>query len=762
MRRMWMTGWPLLLCVALLGCSPGPAARTRTWEELILELADTDRLARLDTLSAHLVSSHDPTGGNNDFNQYLRPGPPGWWVIADLRGPGYISRFWFTGASSGMHGVRFYFDGEDAPRIDTTIGAFCGGEDPFLPPLAVYENYCWINWVPIPYEKRVIVMVQEGGTRPGNWPRLFHQINYHSLPPGQRVASFPCKIGDPVRNAITEVRQRWMDRDLFPVDTEWERLATEWELAPGDVGTLKLPNGPAILRKLEIIPDFDALATFSAREALLRELVLHLYWDDSESPSVSVPLGDFFGVFWRRNRYESMYVGSVDDTFFSRFPMPFEQGCRLALVNESDTPVSVRVEVDVEPLAEWDEAWGYFHSDWRRTTPAHVGRPHVALNREGRGKFVGCMLSVVSADRSWWILEADESIRVDRERTPGWRGTGLEDYFNGGWYYQNAIARLLDGIPFKMPFRVLQYRFHLVDPVHFNQSIDVEFERGPAHASRGWMESVAYYYMDQPGASGSALGTPETRVPPDDGFGRATIMTEINNLERLGDYRGARDLIDFFLERYPDFVMPEQLRLRQLAYVEHSEGFEAARPLYEAFIESAESESAIEQAEHLLWFHEDPSHALLYAYCNTRTALFLNGQPVSIVESPERVSMFQVTVQPGENVLALQSRHQPYPDWVQAYLRTHHGDTYTTPDWRWRFNPRGRWVHPGFDDSAWDVLGGTGVKGPPEVPHIWVEPHAYVGMHSTALGIRPTQDWVDRNGLVGYRKAFHIKGLELP
>ncbi len=727
------------------------------WHDLIRSLLDTDQVARLDTRTAFLESSTDPTGGNDDFNQPLRQGPPGWWVIADLEGPGYISRFWFTGAADGQHRVRFYFDNEAEPRIDLTIGEFCGGLDPFLPPLAVYENYCWYNLIPIPYQQRVIVMVEEGGYRPGNWPRLFHQINYHTLERHETIDTFPLEMTPADRDVIAEVRQVWADAAFHTPDPSWIEAEMATIIQPRQAAEIVHDEGGGIVRRLDITPDFSALPSAMARESLLRDWVLNIYWDGSDEPSVAVPLGDFFGTFWRRNRFQTLYVGSHDDTFRSHFPMPFRQSARVEIVNQGAFAAPVEIAWSIEPGAGQGPEWGFFHSAWQRTGPEDVGRPHVTLSTQGRGKFVGCFLAVVSADRSWWILEADEMIRVDRERTPGWRGTGLEDYFNGGWYYQNAIIRHLAGIPFKMPFRVLQYRLHLMDPVHFEGSVDVIFERGPLDESRGWMESVGYYYMEAPQAAASDLLTSAQRQPPDDGFGHLTAMTEINNFERIGDHQGAHDFIDWFLERYPNFEYAETLRLRQIAYVEFFEGIDVARPLYEAFLETATSADAISQAEDLLWFHQDEGNALLSFYANSPSAIFLNGRPIGSTRDAAQLSFFRVNVTPGRHALAMQSRFQPYPNWIQAYLRTHFGSVYTTPDWRWQFGARGAWANPGFNDSAWPIVGGTGVKGPPEVPHIWVVPHAHIHMQSVAVGLRPSRDWTDPNVLAAYRHEFELE-----
>ena len=95
-------------------------------------------------------------------------------------------------------------------------------------------------------------------------------------------------------------------------------------------------------------------------------------------------------------------------------------------------------------------------------------------------------------------------LRIDGAAVPQWKGTGLEDYFNCGWYYRNPLARPLHGLLFKAPFRTVQYRLHLNDAVLFDRSIDVRFERGPDNASNGWLESVGYYYMRTPVAAGSS------------------------------------------------------------------------------------------------------------------------------------------------------------------------------------------------------------------------------------------------------------------
>ena len=727
------------------------------WADLIRQLAEPDQLARLDMLDAPIVTSVDPSGENNDYNHFLRKGPDGWVVLADLEGPGYISRFWFTGAEGARttHGLRFYFDDEPTPRIDTTLHDFCGGAEPNTYPLARYESYCWAHFIPVPFRERVVVMVEEPRLKAdGQMQRLFYQINHCALPAGQTISSYTPDMPSDVQEAIASVRSTWMSDFTNTPITEADPIKTTVVLEPWSELEVVNATGPGLIREWRIAPLFSDIDSPSARERLLRDVVIRAYWDGQSKPSVEVPLGDFFGSFWHRTRFASMFFGMDASDFVSRFPMPFEKQGRLTLENQGKEKIRVDVKALVKPMDVWDDPWGYLHATWQRTEPSDTGRPHPIARVKGRGKYVGCVLAVTSLDQSWWILEGDETIRKDEETQPGWLGTGLEDYFNGGWYYQNALARPLYGVPFKAPFRTVQYRHHLIDPVMFTSSIDVLFERGPDHASRGWMESVGYFYLEAPQSSGSRLGLAARRVAPDNPLARGTLMTELCNHERLGDYQGAHDYIDLYLERYPDFPFAPQLRLRKLAYVEALQGMDVARPLYEAFIGSETNEVALQQARDLLWFHEDPSNALLGVYCNMDAGVYLDGKEVGRFNDVAKLKVARVTVSPGQHVVAVRAAKQPYPDWFQCGLRTHAGLASTSADTRWNFAPTGAWTDLHYEDQAWKTIAGTGNEGPPEGQYIWMEPNGFIDMQSQAFAIRPQDPWPEGMNQVGYRFSF--------
>ena len=74
---------------------------------------------------------------------------------------------------------------------------------------------------------------------------------------------------------------------------------------------------------------------------VLRDLVLRMYWDDEEVPSVESPLGDFFCCgFARECLVTSMPISVIPNRGFnSYFQMPFRKKARITLENQHDNPI---------------------------------------------------------------------------------------------------------------------------------------------------------------------------------------------------------------------------------------------------------------------------------------------------------------------------------------------------------------------------------------------------------------------------------------
>ena len=730
--------------------APGSAAATVTLRSLAAELGDENIIARLDRPSVRLYSSRDPSGGNEDYNHFLRIDPDGWAVLADLEGPGYVSRFWTTGQAGGRHPLRMYFDGETEPRIETTLDEWCGARAPLESPLAAYEPYCWYSWTPVPYQKRLIIKSPPRSAGQGQ-PKFFYQIAAHRLRRGALAESWPKSLTEEDRQALDELRTRWARRTALAAPWPEERAAQQ-TAAPGR--TVRWPRlvGPALIRRIHLRPDLSAAPTTVARHQLLRQLALEIRWNGAAEPSVRTPLGDIFGSVGQPRQMDSFFFGMAQGRYVLAFPMPFEHSAEIAIRNESGIAVPIQLAVETEPLERWDAGWGYFHAVWESSF--EVGLPHLVLSARGRGHYAGCILSVTSLAPSWWVLEGDEMIWLDNESQPSWRGTGLEDYFNGGWYYGSAIVSPFHGLIHKAHFRTIQYRIHQADPVGFRRSIHVAIERGPDHASPAQLESVAFYYAATPAPAAGRRQRGPFPSPESDPVEPSAVMSGINDFERLGDFVGAEEYTRSVLERMRH-PFAEVLRLRLLLYEERRRGFEAVSERLAAFLRETTHDGARRQLEDWLWLRENPSRALLIGYCNTASELFLDGARVGEAGDPQRASVYRVELGDGPHALAIRAAYRTYPYWVYAALVTRDGVVATGRDWRFAIDPDDAWMAPDFDDSGWPEVGGPEFgKGPPEEPYIWLEPLAFVGALSAGRGIWVSAEWPDRSRPAVFRRAF--------
>ena len=751
MKQIWRILWAAGLLGAAGGCGGRPAGEAVTVARLAERLADPLELARMDQPDTRLHSSYDRTGGNNDYGTFLRDSrTPGWKVVADLKGPGYVSRIWFTGAKGGTPlRFRFYFDGEEAPRLEGDIKDLFGGRRaPFLAPLAEYNNYCWYSFVPMPYAKNLRIECEAGPPEATGAPRkLYYQVSESALPRGTPVETFAWPLPERDAAAVEKARAVWAAKQLPEAGESRDATLSDWKEGIGLAG-------PGVIRRLEFEPDWARIPEES-RDAALRDWMVSIRFDGSTNESVRAPLGDLCGTPWRRVRAPSLYFGMEGDALFCAFPMPFARSAEIRMEAGRVAPVPVKIRARVEPReASPIGEMGYFHAGWWRTTPGDVGRPHPILRVKGKGKFVGCLLSVVTLDGSYWALEGDESIRKDGEKTPGWLGTGLEDYFNGGWYYQNVMAGPTHGVSVKEPFRTVQYRVHAMDPTRFDRSLDMVFERGPDHASRAYFESVSWCYLDRPQPADAVRLRPENRgTPPDPRVDFAVTMTELWNHERFGDWQGARDELAMRLRRFGAQFSASARRMLEFRLALLEERLGGPDPL-PRFMEDADE--SVRAAAALIQRQRAGGSAVAVFYANLPAKLFVDGREVMQAGHPERPVVASFDLPPGRHVLAIQAPRQRYPDWVQLAVRGRTWFVGTDPSWKFAFDPAGDWASPEFDDASWPEQEGTGVKGPPEEPFLWVEPDPFLDMQSKAIGIRPPDDWLAGARTIVYRQTVVV------
>ena len=360
-------------------------------------------------------------------------------------------------------------------------------------------------------------------------------------------------------------------------------------------------------------------------------------------------------------------------------------------------------------------------------------------------------------DGSWSILEGDDRIYVDGEATPSFHGTGLEDYFNGAWYYDGLFNRPLHGLVEKAPIRTSQYRFHLPDRIGFERSLSFTFEFGDANRARGYMSSVAYWYQDEPRAATPALPPADRRFPPADPLEPYAIVCRLIELERIGRLDEAVLACREYAARFADSPWAPVLELRALAYLEKLHGFLAVRDSYQKFAELPGYPALAQQAQNLLWFNASPTNALLGINSFGRFRAYLDGQLVGEGDNPSLLSVYPVTLEPGEHTLGLEITPTRPDAFVLVDLRCHGTNILSDTLWEYTRRRPPNWPDLTEPHREWQPVPveHTNHKLPKMIYWQFV-PTAYIGMQSGQQGIRPWASW-HSDGITAYlRRRFVI------
>jgi hypothetical protein len=283
-------------------------------------------------------------------------------------------------------------------------------------------------------------------------------------------------------------------------------------IPPGETAELAKIKGPAAIHHIWV--------TISAEAFYGRKIVLRMYWDGEDNPSVEAPIGDFFGVGHGLNRNLSSLAIACSSEGRARncyWYMPFRRSARITATNEGQNPVGAfYYYIDYRELPELEAGIPYFHAQYRQEMPCIPGKNYLILEAAGSGHYVGCNLSILQRAMGWWG-EGDDMIYVDGEEFPSLYGTGSEDYFSDAWGMRED-ENLFYGCPlqepdFKTGSKATVYRHHIPDPIPFEESIKVTIEHGHANNLSDFYSSVAYWYQNEPHKAFPAHPPVDQRLP---------------------------------------------------------------------------------------------------------------------------------------------------------------------------------------------------------------------------------------------------------
>ncbi len=307
-------------------------------------------------------------------------------------------------------------------------------------------------------------------------------------------------------------------------------LGRTWKVSPsvrieaGSTFTLGEIDGPGAIQSIWMTP------TGNWRTSILR-----FYWDGEATPSVEVPVGDFFACGW--GKYVAMSSLAVcinpGSAFNCYWPMPFRKKARVTMENLADDPMVLYYQINYA-LGRVPRSAAYFHAQFRREDRLRTQGMYTILEGvKGRGQYVGTYLAWEVFSPGWWG-EGEIKFFMDGDgEFPTVCGTGTEDYFCGSYDFdvkgktQFGVETLeyqefctpYAGLPqvirgdghYQVQQRFGMYRWHVMDPIRFEDDLRVTIQ------ALGWrsggrylplqddIASVAFWYQQEPHAPFPAL-----------------------------------------------------------------------------------------------------------------------------------------------------------------------------------------------------------------------------------------------------------------
>ena len=259
-----------------------------------------------------------------------------------------------------------------------------------------------------------------------------------------------------------------------------------------------------------------------------RYSIIRFYWDDEATPSVEVPVGDFFGMGW--GRYAPLQSLAVcvnpGSAFNCYWPMPFRKKCKITMENIDDADMVLYYQVDYL-LTEVPTDAAYFHAEFNRTNPLPAKQDYVLVdNISGKGQYVGTYMAWGVHNNGWWG-EGEIKFFMDGDKEyPTICGTGTEDYFCGSYDFDTrkkneagveqtnytefctpytGLAQVIRGDGhYDIAQRFGLYRWHITDPIRFEKNLKVTIQALGWHSGGRYLPlqddiaSTVFWYQTEP------------------------------------------------------------------------------------------------------------------------------------------------------------------------------------------------------------------------------------------------------------------------
>jgi hypothetical protein len=511
----------VLAVCGLLGTCTSSVSKAQT-PDLYERLVDPRALPRLNDSLSQPVRTYgeiDPYRGIDTVDRYV--------IISGDTGCGILTHLWLAyDCPDSLTGVKLWID-DNLVAAGTIKEFFTQVHKAFRPPLNYYARggqNCDIQMV---YRKNWRITVKPNNTS----TVLFTDFEFRPIDRALALPTFDV-------NSAGASQARAEAQYSSPV-SQWQNERSDslpifQQLYPGDTAELAHLTGSGLIQSFNLDP-----STFDGSE--LDSILIEMYWDGSQIPSLRCPIADMFSACYGLHPTRSLYLQSDSSTGFTlTFPMPFAHEARIRAINMSHSGIKLNGMVHYDHEAVNPKIMGYFHADFSETNPTRYGVPHPVLHTLGRGRYVGMIFNILDIEQAT-TLEGNPVFLADSSSLDSFQYTGTEDYINSAFYFSYGT--------FTYPFAgdnvylLGMYRFHCLDAMDFDSSFDFDLQHGNHNDCHEHYRTVAFSYkfwtpfwifrdtvrLGEPWEiSGSYYATNTSLTILLDSFAIATVQTDVN------------------------------------------------------------------------------------------------------------------------------------------------------------------------------------------------------------------------------------------
>ncbi len=505
------------------------------------KLVELDKLPYLflGSLPMH-ASSCDDRGLNDDHDWFYSSNP---YVVFDDKGPGCITRMWFTNRIGTEKALLFgdiniYIDGNLVLSEDLLTYYYIGSFDNYVDggifsgwysntfPYPIVGNRDdssggFYSYTPIQYEESCKIIITNYNP---SGKKFYYNIDYTKYDTADGLQSFNATESLSAADALWTNTMAGMENyDPKQPASVTNHSGTTTIAATGSTQVANI-TGPGSISAIRM-----RLGNGAENDAYINDLVMRIEFDNRPA-DVRCVLGHMFAIdlewpeYWGYNGstwgwlpldVKGLLFGAnrSNNWLYNYFPMPFGTSAKVYIENNSGSAVTLDYSIDVADMPTAADLLaagqvGYFSSTQQLDyLDSWISTDYTLMEYSGRGKVVGMVYSPRGFDTSQSYLEGDERIYIDGLTSPNIYGTGTEDTFNGGWYMKWGHFSLpTHGYTARIQSpkdNVSLYRLFIGDEISFNSYFRFLFEHGVTNETMG--RAVKYTIFFYAAATGPQI-----------------------------------------------------------------------------------------------------------------------------------------------------------------------------------------------------------------------------------------------------------------